>query len=115
MNKPGILEGVQLSNVETDVPEKLGRFVEKLKAVYAERLLRVLVYGSVARGAYVPKRSNINMFVALDHVGPGELSLYRKLRPDVEKPPIAPPLFLDPTYIRYSTDTFPLEFLDIRS
>ncbi|MGH8005108.1 MAG: hypothetical protein ACRECJ_10355 [Limisphaerales bacterium] len=115
MNKPTILEGVQLQNVEADVPEKLGRFVEKLKAAYAERLLGVLLFGSTARGAYVPKRSNINLLIALDRVGPKELADYRKLRPEVEKAPIATPLFLDPTYVRYSTDTFPLEFLDIRS
>ncbi|MCI0330178.1 MAG: hypothetical protein L0196_04405 [candidate division Zixibacteria bacterium] len=115
MNKPTILEGVQLPNVEADVPEKLGRFVEKLKAAYAERLLGVLLFGSTARGAYVPKRSNINLLVALDRVSPEELSEYRSLRAAVEKPPIATPLILDPTYIRHSTDTFPLEFLDIRS
>ncbi|MCI0405517.1 MAG: hypothetical protein L0209_05525, partial [candidate division Zixibacteria bacterium] len=115
MNKPTILGGVQLPNVEAGVPEKLARFVEKLKAVFAERLLGVLLFGSAARGAYVPKRSNINLLVALERVGPRELAEYRKLRPEVEKPPLAAPLFLDPTYVRYSTDTFPLEFLDIRS
>ena len=115
MNKPATLEGVPLQNVETGVPQKLGRFVEKLKATYTERLLGILLYGSTARGAYVPKRSNVNLLVGLDRVGPKELAEYRKLRAEVEKPPIATPLFLDPTYIRYSTDTFPLEFLDIRS
>ncbi len=115
MNKPAILEGVQLQNVEADVPQKLGRFIEKLKAVYAERLLGIMLYGSTARGAYVPKRSNINLLVALDRVGPKELADYRGLRTEVEKPPMATPLFLDPTYVRFSTDTFPLEFLDIRS
>ena len=115
MNKPTVLEGVQLQNVEAGVPEKLARFIEKLKVAYAERLLGILLFGSTARGAYVPKRSNINLLVALDQVGPKELLEYRKIRAAVEKPPITAPLFLDPTYIRYSTDTFPLEFLDIRS
>ncbi len=115
MNKPAILEGIQLQNVEADVPQKLGRFVEKLKAVYAERLLGIMLYGSTARGAYVSKRSNINLLVALDRVGSKELADYRGLRTEVEKPPMATPLFLDPNYVRFSTDTFPLEFLDIRS
>lgn len=115
MSKPAILEGVTLANVEAGVPEKVSRFVEKLKAAYAERLLGILLFGSTARGAYVPKRSNINLLVALDRVGPKELGEYRTLRSAVEKPPLATPLFLDPSYIRYSTDTFPLEFLDIRS
>ena len=115
MNKPTVLESVQLQNVEAGVPEKLARFIEKLKVAYAERLLGILLFGSTARGAYVPKRSNINLLVALDQVGPKELLEYRKIRAAVEKPPITAPLFLDPTYIRYSTDTFPLEFLDIRS
>ncbi len=115
MSKKPILEGIQLPNVEPDVPEKLANFVEKLKAAYAERLLGVLVFGSAARGAYVPKRSNINLLVALERVGAEELTLYRKLRGEVEKPPIATSLLLDPTYVRQSTDTFPLEFLDIRS
>lgn len=115
MSKPTTLEGMHLPNVEADVIEKLSRFVEKVKAAYAERLLGVMVYGSAARGAYVPKRSNINLLVALERVGSAELAEYRKLRSAVEKPPVFVPLFLDPTYIRYSTDTFPLEFLDIRS
>lgn len=115
MNKPTVLEGVQLPNVEADVPEKLGRFVEKVRAAYAERLLGIMVYGSTARGAYIPKRSNVNLLVALEGVGPKELADYRKIRSEVEKSPLATPLFLDPTYVRFSTDTFPLEFLDIRS
>ena len=115
MSKETILEGVQLPNVEAGVPEKMARFVDKVKAAYAERLLGVLVYGSAARGAYVPKRSNVNLLVALERVGPAELAEYRKIRAAAERPPLATPLFLDPTYVRYSTDTFPLEFLDIRS
>lgn len=115
MTPEPVLEGIQIPYVEPDVPKKLANFVEKLKAAYAERLLGILVFGSAARGAYVPKRSNVNLLVALERVGSEELMLYRKLRREVEKPPLATPLFLDPTYIRYSTDTFPLEFLDIRS
>jgi predicted nucleotidyltransferase len=115
MTPKPVLEGIQIPNVEPDIPEKLAVFVEKLKAAYAERLLGVLVFGSTARGAYVPKRSNVNLLVSLERVGSEELMLYRKLRKEVEKPPLATPLFLDPTYVHYSADTFPLEFLDIRS
>jgi predicted nucleotidyltransferase len=115
MNKKELLKGIRLEGVEVEAVEKVALFVDRLESLYAERLLGILLFGSAARGAYVPKRSNLNLLVALDRVGSRELLEYRKVRSEIEKFPIATPLFLEPNYVRYSTDTFPLEFLDIRS
>ena len=115
MNKKELSKGIRLEAVEVEAVEKVALFVDRLKSLYAERLLGVLLFGSAARGAYVPKRSNLNLLVALDRVGSRELLQYRGVRSEIEKFPLTTPLFLEPSYVRYSTDTFPLEFLDIRS
>ncbi len=115
MNKKELLKGIRLEAVETEAVEKVALFVDRLESLYAERLLGILLFGSAARGAYVPKRSNLNLLVALDRVGSQELLQYRGVRSEIEKFPISTPLFLEPNYVRFSTDTFPLEFLDIRS
>jgi len=105
----------QLAQLEPQVSNQLSLFVERLKSVYAERLIGIMLFGSAARGAYVPKKSNLNLLVAMNKVGPQELLDYRKIRQEVEKPPFVAPLFLDPDYVRFSADSFPLEFLDIHS
>ena len=105
----------RLAQLEPQVSKQLSLFVERLKSLYAERLIGMMLFGSVARGAYVPKKSNLNLLVGLNKVGSQELLDYRKIRTEVEKLPFVAPLFLDPDYVRFSADSFPLEFLDISS
>lgn len=102
---------------ELKLPQKykdvLNDFIEKLKSIYREGLVSVILYGSAASGEYSAKVSNINLLVILTDTSLENLSkaskfIMRSRFKDLE------PLFFTEDYIRRSLDVFPIEFLDMR-
>lgn len=94
--------------------EILSRFTEEVQPLYGEDLLAVILYGSGAAGDFIPGRSNINVALLLREVTVEQL---RRALPSVARWQgwgIVAPLFLDPAYVRASTDVFPIEFLDMQ-
>lgn len=97
-----------------NVDEIVRRFAEDVQQVYGDDLLAVILYGSAASGEYVKGKSNINCLVLLKQVTLAELKKCRKHLHQWRKNAIVVPLFLDPAYLRSSTDVFPIEFLDMK-
>ncbi len=85
------------------------------EALYGGDLLSVILYGSCARGEYVPGKSDINFMLMLSENGitqPGRaLATVEKWR----RRAVATPLLLTRSYIETSIDSFPIEFLNIRA
>lgn len=104
------MENVKLPNKEKLLLEG---FVEKLKKIYAGDLVSAILYGSAASGEFSEKHSNINLLVVLKDTGLITLSkasgLVRSRRYRAVNP-----IFFTEAYINASTDTFPIEFLDIK-
>jgi len=98
-----------------EVEKNLKEFTEELKGRFGERLKSVLLYGSAARGDYIAGRSNLNLLVVLTQVGVDELSLGHQIFQKYKKKGFVAPLFFTPEYIATSTDSFPMEFLDIKA
>ncbi|PID27188.1 MAG: hypothetical protein CSB55_09120 [Candidatus Cloacimonadota bacterium] len=80
---------------------------EKLEKTYGENLIQVVIYRpylSTGRTAIILKDDSVSMLL--------------KSRPiinEIRKKKLPAPLFFSPRYIKTSLDTFPLEFLDIKS
>lgn len=100
--------------MKQNVDEIVGRFAEDVKQIYGDDLLAVILYGSAASGEHVEGRSNINCLVLLKEVTPAELKKCMQHLRKWRKNKIVTPLFLDPAYLRSSTDVFPIEFLDMK-
>ncbi|MFA4981559.1 MAG: hypothetical protein WC592_03715 [Candidatus Omnitrophota bacterium] len=104
------MEGLKLPD---KVKHILEDFVGKMKSIYKEELVSVILYGSAASGEYAGKYSNINVLVVLYDTGLKNLSMAadvvgsRKYR-DLSA------LFFTPDYIKTSSDVFPLEFMDMK-
>ncbi len=93
--------------------ETLTQFVEALKHVHGRRLVSVVLYGSAVTGDFDPDRSNYNILVVLETIGPADL---RAAGPLVEKwhaqgHPL--PLYFTREEIADAADVFPIEFLDM--
>ena len=91
-------------------PEVVG----DLKEVYGDSLQSVILYGSGARGDYVPGKSDINFLVVLAREVPGDLEKALPLVPKWRKRAVAVPLFMTKALIDSSMDVYPVEFLNMK-
>jgi len=96
-------------------PEEIfEEFTRDYQAVFRDDLKSIALYGSGARGDYVPKKSDLNFLIVLTEAAMDRLRkafpLIRKWR----KRRVNIPLFLTEEYITSSLDSFPVEFLNLR-
>jgi len=96
-------------------PEEIFQeFTRDYQAIFRDDLKSIILYGSGARGEYIPKKSDLNFLIvltegAMDRLREG-FPLIRKWR----KRRVNIPLFLTEEYITSSLDSFPVEFLNFR-
>jgi predicted nucleotidyltransferase len=96
-------------------PEEIfEEFTRDYQAVFRDDLKSITLYGSGARGDYVPKKSDLNFLIVLTEAAMDRLReafpLIRKWR----KRRVNIPLFVTEEYITSSLDSFPVEFLNLR-
>lgn len=93
----------------------LAALVRSLSEAAGPRLKSVVLYGSAARGDFVRKASDLNLIVVVDPLGPATLeALAPGVRRFMRRGNPVPRLF-SPALIAASADSFPIEFLEIRS
>jgi hypothetical protein len=93
----------------------LQALLRELPEALGPRLKSVVLYGSAARGDFVHKASDLNLIVVVDPLDPAVLeALAPCVRRFTRKGHPVPRLF-SPALIAASADSFPIEFLEIRS
>ena len=92
----------------------LGPFLEELLGIYEDAILSIFDYGSVTGPDYCPKTSDINVAVVLKNISLGKIKKALKPVKAGLKRRITAPLFLTPSYIKGSLDSFPMEFIDMK-
>jgi predicted nucleotidyltransferase len=101
------------------IPKRPEEIFDELRgdytALFGDDLLAIILYGSGARGEYVPKRSDLNFLILLSDNGIERLGEAIEVVAKWQKRSIPVPLFLTRGYIESSLDTFPLEFFNIQS
>lgn len=96
-------------------PEEIfEEFTQDYQGVFRDDLKSIILYGSGARGEYVPKKSDLNFLVVLTETGMDRLRAVFPLIGKWRKRKANIPLFLTEEYIGSSLDTFPIEFLNLR-
>jgi len=96
-------------------PEKIfDEFANDMKAVFANDLVSIVLYGSGAKGEYVYKKSDLNFLVVLTEDGIRNLARAFDLVKKWSKRKVAVPLFVTKEYINSSLDSFPIEFLNMQ-
>lgn len=102
------------SKLPPDIRQALTQFVDTLEQTFKSGLLSVVLYGSAARGDYVPASSDINVMVVLKEfdipqlqriVGPVQWA-----RSEVR----LEPFILTLEELRRSADVFPLKYMEIK-
>jgi predicted nucleotidyltransferase len=96
-------------------PEEIfPEFTNDYQEIYGTELLSIILYGSGARGDYIPGRSDLNFLIVLAEDGIKGLHRVFKVVAKWHRRRVATPIFMTPEYITTSLDTFPLELLNIK-
>jgi predicted nucleotidyltransferase len=74
-----------------------------------------ILYGSAARGDFIPGRSNINLMVVLDQLTPAILRSLGRAFSGWRKASPEPPLLLSRAEWERASDAFPIEITDMRT
>jgi predicted nucleotidyltransferase len=97
-------------------PEEIFQdIVKDYQEIFGADLVSIILYGSGARGDYIPKKSDINFLIILSDEGINKLGRALKTVVKWHKRRVSTPLFLTKSYVMTSLDTFPIEFLNLRS
>ncbi len=91
------------------------KMVEELKHQLGERLVSILLYGSLAAGDHAGKNSDINLLVVTKTMMMEELQSLSKVIVPWVKEGNHSPLFLTRTHLEEYASVFPVEILDIQN
>ncbi len=89
-------------------------FRDDLKKTFGDDLKGLILYGSGARGEYVPGRSDLNFLVILSDAGIDHLDRAFGIVSSWSRRRVAIPLFMTKSMILQSLDCYPVEFLNMQ-
>lgn len=89
-------------------------FRDDMKKAFGEDLKGLILYGSGARGEYVPGRSDLNFLVVLTDAGIDHLDRAFGIVSRWNGRRVAIPLFMTKSMILQSLDCYPVEFLNMQ-
>jgi len=101
-------------NLPKKIKDNLDDFTQRLKGIYGQDLISIILYGSAASGEFTGKLSNINLLIVLNNTGLENLNKISKIITKSNRFQIFNPLFFTEDYIKRSLDVFPIEFLDMK-
>jgi predicted nucleotidyltransferase len=90
-------------------------FSREMQNLFQKDLISIVLFGSAATKDFVPGRSDINFLVGLTPEGIKNVDRVHSRLASWRRKNISLPLFLTRSYIQASLDSFPVEFLNMRS
>ena len=103
-----------MAKVPKTPQEVFPEVVEDIKNIFGDGLKSIILYGSGARGDYVPGKSDINFLVVLDENAVSDFERAQPLIPKWKKRAVALPLIMTKAFIDSSIDVYPVEFLNMK-
>jgi Nucleotidyltransferase domain. len=103
-----------LKSVIENPVEHANMAASEYKLLYGRDLVSVILYGSAIRGDFNPEKSDINLLVVLSSMDIGLICRSADIQAKYMRKRFSKPLFMDKEYIISSSDSYPMEFLDIK-
>ncbi|MFN4227272.1 MAG: hypothetical protein ACK4F0_03930 [Candidatus Ratteibacteria bacterium] len=100
--------------MEEKVKNKIDGFLKRVKDIFQERILSCILYGSVVKGNYKPKTSDINLIIIVDKLEANDIDTIRKKVSKYAAKNLIKPFFFSELFFLSSTDVFPIEWKDIK-
>jgi hypothetical protein len=90
-------------------------FSRDVQTAFGDGLVSVILYGSAVTGEFVPNRSDLNFLIVLTPEGIHGLDKIHPVYAKWRKRRVAPPHCMTRQYIADSLDSFPVEFLNMKT
>jgi predicted nucleotidyltransferase len=90
-------------------------YVADYRTVFSDNCESVIMYGSAVTHEYRPGDSDINILIVLKNAGIEELRKSFSITRKWQAKRVTVPFFMTDEYIASSLDTYPIEFIDMRS
>lgn len=103
-----------LDRLSEEVKKRTVPYAEEMLELHGEKIISMLIYGSATGRDFNPRSSDVNMLVIFDMLDFSELKKSLKLISRGIQQRITAPLFLTRRHLETSTDTFPIEFLEMK-
>jgi len=108
------MEGlINLENLNTQVRKAILPFCQAMIGLHGDNLKSICLYGSGVGEDFIRRGSNINLLFVMDRIDLPDLKKSLKLIKKGRKKGIVP-LLLTRQHMESSTDTFPIEFLEMK-
>jgi predicted nucleotidyltransferase len=91
------------------------RYVADYRAAFGNNLISVIMYGSAVTHEYRPRHSDINTLIVLDTCEISDLAKCLGIAGKWLGKKVAIPFFMTKEYIATALDSYPIEFIDMRS
>jgi predicted nucleotidyltransferase len=96
-------------------PEEIFKtLTEDYRSIYGDDLLSIILYGSGASGHYIPGKSDLNFLIILTENRIDDLEAAIPAVKRWKKRHVAVPLFMTPSYLDASLDSYPIEYLNMK-
>ncbi len=97
-------------------PEEIfSEFIKDYQGIFGNDIVSIILYGSAASGAYVPRKSDINFLIVLKNDALMKLEDSISIVEKWLKRRVSIPLFLNLEELRGSVDVFPIEILNFKA
>ncbi|MCX5697512.1 MAG: hypothetical protein NTU54_06070 [Candidatus Omnitrophica bacterium] len=104
---------MELNEIDIRVKNAFDNFVLQASERLKNSLKSVILHGSIVSGEHIPRHSDINILLVVDKVDIDILDAIAGIKTKTSAGRIVP-LVLSDNYIQNSTDTFPIEFLEMQ-
>ena len=90
--------------------QQFAAFIDDLKSTHGRNLVSVVLYGSAAAGDFVANKSDYNVLVVLDRIGPADLRNAHACMREWHKLGHPVPVYFTAEELHDAADVFPIEF-----
>src|SRR5688572_28886156 len=90
-------------------------FIDDLRATHGSNLASVVLYGSAAKGDFVPKLSDYNILIALHKITPRDLRNAHATIREWHKMGHPVPVYFTVSELKNAADVFPIEFHEMEA
>jgi len=104
---------LNLEKLNSHVKKVVVPFSQAMVGLHGDNLKSISLYGSAVGEDFIPKKSNVNLLLVMERINLPDLKKSLKLISQGRKKGITP-LFLTVEHMESSTDTFPVEFLEMK-
>jgi len=106
-------ELLNLEKLNSRVRKAIVPFSQAMVGLHGDNLKSISLYGSAVGEDFIPQESNINLLLVMERIDAPDLKKSLRLISQGRKKGIVP-LLLTVEHMESSTDTFPIEFLEMK-